>query len=207
MAKIGPSRVFVDSNVLMSRTLRDWLAMLALARVPPAFHVYWTEDVIADVIHHLRKQHPNWPGHTIATLRDRLVATFEGGRVDDFVVDGSYQGRDVDDAHVHAAASHCQADYLLTANLADFPDGHTPYEALSPDAFFVVVDDSAPDLVREVTQRQMHYWASRREESLLPEHLEKSGCPVFAQRVRQHQGRIGGLPLGSTGRSTSRRHP
>lgn len=181
MSSIGPSRVFVDSNVLMSRTLTDWLCLLSLETATPPYRVYWSEDVLADVIHHTRKQHPEWDGARISVIRDRFVSVFEGGRVGDFVIDGSYAGSDPHDAHVHAAAVACDAAYLLTGNVRDFPGGgdHLAYEVIDPDSFFVLIDDGSPGLVRAVTRAQMTYWARRRPEANLPHHLERAGCPAF----------------------------
>lgn len=57
---LNPGRwtIFVDSNVWYSRTLRDWLGMLYVTPEAPPFHVRWTEDVLAELLYHLRKQHP-----------------------------------------------------------------------------------------------------------------------------------------------------
>lgn len=102
----GPANqvVFVDANVWFSRTLRDWIGMLYVTPATAPFEVRWTEDVLAEVIHSLRRQHPDWDGRRITKVRDHIARTFEVGRVEDFVVGSDYQGRDPLDAHVHAAA-------------------------------------------------------------------------------------------------------
>jgi predicted nucleic acid-binding protein len=191
---VGPSRVFVDSNVLYSRTLRDWLALLSLAGTPPPFTVFWSEDVLAEVMYHLRRNHPDWGGGMVTRVRDLIANTFEGGRVSDYVIDESYQGRDTHDAHVHAAAVACNAEYLLTCNGADFPDDAAPYETISPDDFLTMIGHWLPGVVRNVTQQQMTYWATRRSEALLPQTLEAAGCPTFAEHIRRTEAEIGGVP-------------
>lgn len=147
--------VFVDANVWFSRTLRDWLGMLYTTPEVAPFEVKWTEDVLAEVLYHLRRRHPDWDGGRITGIRDRIARTFEVGRVDNFQLCDDYLGKDPFDAHVHAAALACQADLLLTTNAADFAwdDNESPYEVVSPDEFLVLVDDAAPELVAEVALR------------------------------------------------------
>ncbi len=194
MATLGPSRVFVDSNVLYSRTLRDWLCLLTLANDRPHFLICWSEDVLAEVIYHLRRKHPQWSGRRIQKIRDSIVGALEGGLVHEFDVDETFDGRDPHDAHVHAAASACGAEYLLTMNLRDFAIADTRYEVIDPDSFFMLIHDSAPALVASVTREQMSYWARVRDEAMLPEYLERAECPQFAQVVRRVQAHIGGVP-------------
>lgn len=135
MSDVGPSRVFVDSNIWISRTLMDWVCLLFLSSTPPPFYAYWTEDVLGETVYHLRRLHPGWPGQRIALIRDRLAETFGADmRVSHFKIDPLFSGRDKNDAHVHSAALACGATYLLTSNLKDFEGGSDdlPYEAIDP---------------------------------------------------------------------------
>ncbi|MGW5703819.1 PIN domain-containing protein [Amycolatopsis japonica] len=187
--------MFVDANVLFSRTLRDWLALLQLSAPGEIYMVYWTEDVLAEAIYHLRKKHPTWDGVKITQIRDRIASVFEDGRVDDFTIDGSFPGDDHDDQHVHAAAVACQADYILSCDngffLAEEHADSMPYEVYRPDDFFMLVANSAPDLVRDVTRTQTEYWARRNAgRADLAGPLIKAGCPEFAERVRNFQGEL-----------------
>ncbi|HRW19253.1 MAG TPA: PIN domain-containing protein, partial [Dermatophilaceae bacterium] len=120
----GPSDVFVDSNVLYSKTLLDWVALLYTDReIEAPFTVYWSDDVMAEAMYHLRRDNPHWSGARIARFRERLQEAFEIGHVRDYEIDNSYTGPDTHDAHVHAAASACGADYLLTCNVAHHNPG------------------------------------------------------------------------------------
>ncbi|MFD0203833.1 MULTISPECIES: PIN domain-containing protein [Saccharothrix] len=191
---MAPTRVFVDANVLYSRTLRDWLALLQLRSSGEIYTVYWTEDVLAETIYRLRRNHPEWSGAKITSIRDLIAKTFEGGRVEDFSIDDSYAGGDGDDRHVHAAAVACRADFILTADNGFFSADHDadsrPYEAYKPDDFFVLVDDSAPALVQLVTREQTVYWARRGARADLAGQLVSAQCPRFAERVRAYQGKL-----------------
>ena len=190
----GKPTVFVDANVWFSRTLRDWLGLLYLSDETAPFHVRWTEDVLAELLVSLRKRHPDWDGRRITDIRDRIVETFEVGRVEDFVLDGSYHGKDPLDEHVHAAAVACNADILITCNTADFQwdENNSPYDLMSPDEFFVWVDDAATHVVSRAVVDSCGYWMSRTGEADLPARLKANGCPEFAERVRRHlQGSAG----------------
>jgi hypothetical protein len=111
--------------------------------------------------------------------------------VEDFVVDGSPQGGDANDAHVHAAALACGADILLAGDAGFVGDGVDldllPYEVYTPDEFFVLAHDSAPHLIKTVTRQQTEYWREKQGRSPLAEYLVRAGCPQFAERVRHCQ--------------------
>ena len=184
----GSQIIFVDANVWFSRTLRDWIGILYTLPESPPFEVRWTEDVLAEVLYHLRREHPDWEGGRISTIRDRLAGTFEVGRVSDFPADAGYQGKDPFDAHVHAAAVACGADILLTSDVEGFrwDDNDSTYEVQHPDEFLTVVDDAVPDIVEAATLDMCRYWMKRISEADLPARLRKAGCPSFAERVRRH---------------------
>lgn len=154
------------------------------------FTVFATEDVIAETLYRLRRNNPKAPGHLITGIHDRIVASLDG-RVDDFEIDGSFSGTDQNDAHVHAAAVACGAAILLTADTGfahmdeEAGDGQ-PYEVYDPDSFFVLINDSAPAVVRAVISEQLTYWYSKHGEADVPGYLLRSGCPEFAERVAQH---------------------
>lgn len=179
--------MFVDADVFYSRTLRDWLGMLYATPDAPPFIVCWTEDVLAETIYRLRRAHPDWDGARISRMRDAIAGSFEGGRVDAYSP-GAYPGADPNDAHVHAAAVAAQADYLVTGNTKDlsWDADSAPYEVLTPDEFFVLVDQAMGDLVDLVAQKMSDYWVERSGEADLPARLVAAGCPEFAVRVRTH---------------------
>lgn len=181
------TRVLVDANVLFSRTCRDWLIMLELSGGP--FKVYWTEDILAETLYRLRREHPTWGGAQITSIRDKIALSLENGRVDDFAVDGSFSLKDLDDQHVHAAAIACGAHVVLTCDKGFLdvrePD-ELPYEVYRPDDFFVLADDSSPDVVHLVAGQQMSYFYRRDGSADLCSALRAAGCPEFAERVRRH---------------------
>lgn len=181
--------VLADANVLWSRTLRDWLFQLRL-EANGMFTVQATEDILAEVIYTLRREHPEWDGSKITRIRDHL-STFLDERIEAYPTDGSYPLSDPDDRHVHAAAVAGESDKLLTCdtgwlNLSEDLLDQLPYEVHHPDSFFVLVDDSASWVVRAVTLTQAQYWYSREGEVDLAGQLRKAACPEFAERVAHH---------------------
>ncbi len=187
--------VLVDANVLYSRTLRDWLFLLKLRSEAGMFTVYATEDIIAEVLYRLRRDNPNESGHFIAGIHDRIVANIDD-RITDFQIDGSFPGDDPDDAHVHAAAVASGARILLTddAGFTDLPDEaieQLPYEVHTCDSFFLLADDVAPTIVRDVAADQHAYWTAKPGSTSIVTALERAGCPAFANRVREHMRALG----------------
>lgn len=143
---------------LYSRTLRDWLILIQLESGGGLYELCWTEDIMAEVVYNYRRQHPTADGAVITKIRDRITAALGNGRIDNFTIDGSFAGSDKNDQHVHAAAVAAGAAYVITADTGftspDIDLDSLPYEVHTPDSFLVLVDDSAPHHVREVTRRQ-----------------------------------------------------
>lgn len=183
-------RIFVDANILFSRTLRDWLFLLRLQGENSMFVVMATEDVLAETIYRLRRRYPDWDGGQISRIREALVKNLDE-LVEEFPIRDDHPGSDRDDIHVHSAAIAADAHMLLTSdsgflNLGAAADG-LPYEIWSADEFFVLVDDSAPHLVEQVTKKQLRHWNQNPESpGRIVEKLVDSGCPQFADRVTRH---------------------
>ena len=192
-------RVFVDANVLFSRTLRDWLFQLRNA-APEMFQLHSTEDVLAETLYRLRRKNPAWDGGQITRLRESLVENLDE-ILTDFDATVAYDGSDPNDRHVHAAAVSCSADILLTndTGFVSLEDAdRLPYEVQSADEFFVLIDNSAASYVQRVTDSQRRYWASSKSAGSrgLAEALVASGCPEFAKRVTIHLRTLSGPTAG-----------
>ena len=192
------TRVFVDANILFSRTLRDWLFLLRNQTNASMFTVYSSEDVLAETLYRYRRKHPTAPGQLIASIRERVVEQLDV-LVTAYEIDGSFPGNDKNDAHVHAAACAAAADTLLTLDAGftkmppDVLDALT-YEVHSPDSLFTLVDDANPAAVREVTRQQLDYWFGRDGEVDLAKRLRDAGCPEFSRRVAGHVRQLNWTP-------------
>lgn len=174
----------------MSRTLRDWLLMLQIESGEGLFRVMWTEDILAEVVANLRRRNPTMAGGHVTEIRRKITQTLESGQITDYEIDGTFQGTDVKDQHVHAAAVTARVDYLVTADQGFTAESIDldllPYEVHTPDSFLLLVDDSAPAVVRKVTSDQQRYWAQKSSYKPLSEALNDADCPEFAARVDAH---------------------
>lgn len=181
--------VLLDANILYSRTLRDWIALLQI-EAPSVFSVAWTEDIMVETLYHLRKKHPLWSEKQVGGMRRNLEKAFTGGQITGYQVDPAIKYPDVGDAHVHAAAVHGAVDIVVTANGKDFPaTDDLNYEIYPPDDFLILVDDAAPKAVRAVTEQQLRHYHQRssgNEGVDLPLRLKNAKAPMFAARVREH---------------------
>ena len=183
------TRVFVDADVLFSRTLRDWLFLIKLESGGGMYTVSTSLDVIAEATARYRDRHPSAPGGVIVQMFERIGTSIDE-RVDEYTVDGSFVGGDPGDAHVDAAARACGAGVLLTVDggwhkMTTGQLDALPYEPQHPDDFFCIAADSSPALIDKVIVRQMTYWFQRDGAVDLPTALRAAGCPEFAERVRR----------------------
>ncbi|WP_233552932.1 PIN domain-containing protein [Jiangella rhizosphaerae] len=130
------TRALADANVLYSRTVRDWLILIQQESAERIYTLCWTEDILAEVIYHLRRDNPTADGGVITRLHDRIADALESGRITDFRIDGSFPGSDPNDQHVHAAAVAGKVSYLITADGGFRSSGvdldDLPYEVHSP---------------------------------------------------------------------------
>lgn len=190
-------RIFVDANILVSRTLMDWLFMLRQETGGGMFSIITSEDVLAEVEYRLRRINPEAPGRMIVQRRARIVQ-FVDEVLEDFDATATYSGADPNDRHVHAAALASNAHILLTDDNGFSTDDSVSYELYSADNFFVLIDDSAPTCVQHVTAEQRAYWSSRGGRSVV-DALRAAGCEQFANRVNQHFRTLAGVPSGPVG--------
>jgi len=95
--------VFVDANVLYSRTLRDWT--LLLSRCSGRFTVVTSRDVLVEVLANLREMYPEKDGGWIEMIHQKITES-----VHDVITDwpgGAVEGlADPKDWHVVNAAIH-----------------------------------------------------------------------------------------------------
>src|SRR5699024_2830392 len=133
----------------------------------------------------MRKKHPRLPGHVVRRrvelMRqsvDEVLITFPG--------DLSFTGTDEHAYHIHAAATACHADLLLTNNQrTDIPSiEDTHYETSAQDNTLVLVTTAAvPKMRNPMIGCQIKSWAKEPQRLQLHEAPAKAGCPDFADIV------------------------
>lgn len=188
---MGPQVAFVDANVLVSKTLRDWICLLRIETGGGLFVLHSSEDALTETAYKLRKKLPDAPGDTIAGIRasirsalDDVLDSFPGGE--------SFPGKDRYDRHIHAAAKASGADYLLTqdAGFAGIDPDLLPYEVITPDLFFALVAANNPAAADRVIRRQLKYFDSKPDVKRLSEALMDAKCEIFAECVKRHLERM-----------------
>ena len=180
-------RALVDANVWFSRSLRDWICLASIVSRDDLFEITWTEDILAEVVYHLRKRHPKSSDAAIGGVRDKIIATFPDGRIAGYVIDDSRDYPDRFDAHVIAAAEHGRVSYLVTDDRRGFVESDDlDYEVYTADEFLVLVDDSSPAVVDAVLEQQLDYWLNRAPDGFnLAGALRKAGAVEFSERIRR----------------------
>lgn len=178
--------VFVDANVLYSKTLRDWLFLLRRETCGDMFTVASSNDVIAEVLYSIRRKKSGGPGHLTSNVKEKIEASLDE-LVRDFPAGMVFPGDDTHDTHVYAASIACGADYLVTDD-AGFHDAsdELPYEVHSADSFFQLITENTPQIVDNVIRAQIDYYRSQSGSKTLSEALISANCPTFAEIVRQH---------------------
>ncbi|RLV54534.1 PIN domain-containing protein [Aeromicrobium phragmitis] len=190
-------RVFVDANVLGSKTQYDWLFMLKVECY--MYAVVTSQDVLDEAHRVWRLRYPAMDGSSrrrreehFQKFFDDILSEWPGGEVASL--------KDINDAHVYNAAAAAGADVLLTNNAKDFGDSaELPFDVYTPDEFYCLVAANSPNTVREVTLKQAMYWNQRLKTNpdsppkRLDEALQKAGCPKFALVVAENVKVLSGL--------------
>jgi hypothetical protein len=178
--------VFVDANVLYSKTLRDWLFLLRRETCGDMFTVASSNDVITEVLYRIRRNNPDGPGHLTNNVKEKIEASLDE-LVRDFPAGMVFPGGDTHDTHVYAASITCGAAYLVTDD-AGFHDvsNELPYEVHSADSFFQLIAENVPRAVDNVIRAQIPYYRNKSDGKTLSEALILAKCPTFAEIVHQH---------------------
>lgn len=188
----GATRVFLDANILYSRTLRDWFCILSQESGIDGIALYWSEDVLAEMIYHLRKKNPHLSDNEVGGWRRTLISSFPHAVITGYSIDPELLIGDPFDAHVIAAAQTGEVGYLVTSNIKDFSKhaGPLEFEIYTPDDFLCLAARRRPDATYAATKRQLAYWKGRSGSTQLPEALIGAGAPLFAAEVRKILQRI-----------------
>ncbi|MFJ7621387.1 MAG: putative nucleic acid-binding protein [Rhodococcus sp. (in: high G+C Gram-positive bacteria)] len=185
----GVPGVLPDANIFYSRTLRDWICLFANRSGAPLFHLHWTEDVLAELLYHLRKRYPTYADEQIGGVRDRIIQVAPHGRIAGYEIVSDLEYTDEYDAHLHAAAEHGMIQYVVTHDddfhkFAVSNDEHLGYEVYTADEFFMLVHRDSIATVREALLAQIAYHRARGKPFNLAARLDTAGAPNFAAVIR-----------------------
>ncbi|MBI4908934.1 MAG: PIN domain-containing protein [Acidobacteria bacterium] len=170
----------LDACVLVPMPLADTL--LRLAEPPALFDARWSEDILAEMSRALVRKFAKAPakaGYREAAMRRFFPqALVEGYRP----LIGEMRNHPKD-RHVLAAALACQADYLVTFNLRDFPAvAGDSTEVVGPSAFLKDLWKLDRSLIVDRLQEQADAIGVPMDVLL---HRLAQSVPAFVERVRK----------------------
>jgi len=178
-------RVLVDACVLFSRLLRDQLFLLKQASGGGMFTLAGTCDILAETVYSIRRKRPDMTGGQISRI-DKLIRENLDEMIEEFEPH-EFPGSDIDDSHVHSAAISAKVDIVLTADAGWATAGVVDYDVYSPDQFFSLVHDSAPDVSGLALDKQIAYWHKKSPDGVnLVERFRAAECPEYALRAHQY---------------------
>ena len=175
-----------DANVLYSATLRDTLMHLALSTLVEA---KWTAAIQAEWLRHIIQNRPDLERSKLERTQALMNYAVPNALVDGFeVLIETLELLDPADRHVLAAAIHCNAQMIVTANLKDFPrKALEPFglEALHPDEFIcrlLEINAAAVIAALKLQREAMKYPAMNADAFL--QMLEQQGLKSVTERLK-----------------------
>jgi len=179
----------LDANVVYPARLRDLLVRLAIAGL---YQARWSEQILDECFGNLIADRPDLPIDHLQRTRHLLSIAVPDAVVTDYQdLIATLDLPDPDDRHVLAAALVAGAEFLVTANLADFPARSMPagVVALSPDDFVLQLIDADPEAVAAVIDDQAA--ALRKPPMTTPELLDGLEVVGLARSVDAIRGTMG----------------
>lgn len=184
--------VLLDTNILMSKTLRDWILLLALESKYEFFTPHVSSGIMDEFGYHVRRANPSIHDANIETWKRQILQSCES-QITGFQVESIADFPDKNDLHVHAAAQHGGMHALVTddrklLNYASTERGEEvqSYETLSADDFLMQLTEYAPTrLFAVVCLSQESYARSKGYTEIdIPRALESAGAGQFAHYLR-----------------------
>jgi PIN domain len=150
-------RAFLDASVLYPALLRNILMRLAINDL---YRAFWSQRVQDEWTQAILRDRPHLPRAPIERTRRLMKESIDDAMVSGFEpLINTLTHPDADDRHVLAAAIHCGARVIVTANLRDFPNATLALhdiEARHPDAFILGLLTAFPDEVLGTMRRLRH---------------------------------------------------
>lgn len=184
-------RVVLDTNVLLSKTLRDWIFLTCLETRNQFYQVYVSQGVLDEFGYHWRKKNPQCSDGVRQTYVEQVMKSATG-LVEGFEVSMPVGYPDEHDAHVHSAAVAAEADALVTNDsrlirFAQSSEGEDalPYDTMSADDFLVQMAEFVdPRALDQVYLKQEEYLERRDSQVTVPQALRKAQAPQFARYLQ-----------------------
>ena len=135
--------VLLDTNILMSKTLRDWILLLTKESDYRFFAPYVSTRIMDEFGYHTRRKDPMIHDAKIEKWKQQILTSCKSLNAG-FPVEPVAGFPDINDLHVHAAAQHGGMHALVTDDrkLLDYASTEEAqniqnYETLSADDFLM----------------------------------------------------------------------
>lgn len=184
--------VLLDTNILMSKTLRDWILLLTKESDYRFFAPYVSTGIMDEFGYHTRRKDPMIHDAKIEKWKQQVLTSCKS-LIAGFPVEPVAGFPDINDLHVHAAAQHGGMHALVTDDrkLLDYASTEEAqniqnYETLSADDFLMQLTEYAhPSLFAQVYLTQESYARSKGFTEIdIPRALEEAGAGQFARYLR-----------------------
>lgn len=185
-------KVVIDANILLSKTLRDWILRPCYGTGNAFYQVYLPQGVLDEFSYHWRKQHPQASDQARVRIVKAISASCH--LVEGYEVNPVPGYPDPHDLHVHAAAVHIDANALITndSRLLDFAQSEEGeatlnYETLTADDFLLQIADYLPtEILAGLYLDEEKYQEKVGNPRSIPEQLKLCGAPAFARYLQQN---------------------
>jgi len=155
------------------------------------FRARWTNQIHDEWIRNVLKSRPDLTGEQLERTRSNMNRAVMGCLVDGYqsLID-AVTLPDADDRHVLAAAIHCSADAIITANLKHFPKTELAkydIEAQHPDEFLhhqFGLDQASMIIAAQRVRKRLKNLPKTAEEYL--ETLEAQHLPQTVSKLRPY---------------------
>lgn len=192
-------RALLDSTILLSKTLRDWVFKTALCSEALAqqengeyliCELRVSQGILDEWGNHQRNKYPTVHDSVLETIRQQIIRVCGGVEeiIHGFPIEIIPDYPDEEDLHVHAAAVAGNVKVLITNDkkLIDFsrsPQGASlAYETMTADKFLMELVDFLPDaLWGELYLSELDYQREKYGVEVdISAALRNAGAPLFA---------------------------
>ncbi|MDR2381207.1 MAG: hypothetical protein LBE08_08575 [Bifidobacteriaceae bacterium] len=184
--------IVADSNVLYSRSLRDYLLYAADQDIVA---VHWSAQILQDMTDHLAAN------RLVDAMTDTYPAPLVTPETKDFARLEGYVRPDDDDRDVTATALAAEADTICTSNLKHFPEpvmDDLGLVIMTPDTLFVqLIDDCSSQMVAAHQSSVRHFKGATDASTLAA--IRKAGAARTADRMATALGLADGNRLSEVG--------
>ena len=200
----GATSILLDTNILLSKTLRDWILLPNQILNKKYFDIHTTQNILDEWGYHWLRGNPTGNDAARVKVREQIgksVFVLEG-----YPISSIHGYPDKNDLHIHAAMVKHNIDYLVTNDkaLLDYWETNEntgnplPYVTISADD--LLMDFVEPHLGRstqeslilsladlaEIYLFQERYFIKKYGEADLCGALERAEAPRFAAYLRRH---------------------